>query len=256
MANQWFRLYSEFAFDPKVQMLSESDQRRLIMLFCLRCSNADVTLQDKHVTFQLRISNEEWAVTKAVFIENGFINSENNVLNWDKRQYVSDSSAERVARHREKARNANVTTCNVTVTPPDTEQIQIQKQKQSKSKSKELPEKSGQFVLPDWIRTESWDGFVAMRKSIKKPLTPHAVELMICSLEKMRADGEDVNAVLEQSIMNSWQGVFPLKTPQRTSFSGQKAQKEADSRARLDAWARGEQASPKSTYIEGEFGRA
>lgn len=138
MANQWFRLYSEFAFDPKVQMLSESDQRRLVMLFCLRCSNADETLHDKHVTFQLRISNEEWAVSKGVFIENGFIDSDNNILNWDRRQYQSDSSAARVSRHREKVRNATVTpvtTCNVTVTPPE----QIQNRTDIPAKTNVLP---------------------------------------------------------------------------------------------------------------------
>jgi hypothetical protein len=117
MANQWFRMYSEFAHDPKVQMLSEIDQRRLVMLFCLRCSS-DVTLHDDEVTFQLRIGNDDWIKTKTIFLSKGFIDSENNILNWDKRQFISDSSAERVARHREKKKQ----TSNVTVTSP--EQIQ------------------------------------------------------------------------------------------------------------------------------------
>lgn len=120
MANSWFRMYSEFSTDPKVQMLSESDQRRLTMLFCLRC-NGHVTLQCNEVTFLLRISNDEWQVTRALFIAKGFINDDNELLNWDKRQFISDSSAERVARHRAKSKS-DVTLCNVTVTPP--EQIQ------------------------------------------------------------------------------------------------------------------------------------
>ena len=121
MSNPWFRLYSEFLNDPKVQLMSEANQRRLVMIFCIRC-NGCVTLQDKHVTFQLRISDEEWAITKAEFIANGFIDSDNNVLNWDKRQYRSDTSAARVAKHRTLHKNVTVTKCNVTVTPP--EQIQ------------------------------------------------------------------------------------------------------------------------------------
>ena len=116
MSNLWFRLYAEFLTDPKVQMMSEQNQRRLIMVLCLRC-NGNVTLQDDEVSFQLRISNEEWQVTKDIFIEKGFIDKSNNVLNWDKRQFISDSSAERVARHRERKKIA----CNVTVTPPDTD---------------------------------------------------------------------------------------------------------------------------------------
>ena len=114
MANQWFRLYSEFAHDPKVQMLSEINQRRLIMLFCIRC-NGNVTLQDEQVAFQLRISMDEWLASKATFIDKNFINSDNEVLNWDKRQFISGSSAERVSKHREKKKQE----CNVTVTPPE-----------------------------------------------------------------------------------------------------------------------------------------
>ena len=114
MANQWFRLYGEFAHDPKVQMLNEIDQRRLIMLFCIRC-NGNVSLQDEEVVFQLRISEEEWQKSKKTFIEKGFINKHNEVLNWDKRQYISDSSAERVAKFRAKKKQE----CSVTVTPSE-----------------------------------------------------------------------------------------------------------------------------------------
>lgn len=117
MAHQWFRLYAEFANDPKVQMLSEADQRRYVMLLCLRCSNGDVTLHDDAVAFQLRISNEDWARTKALLIEKGLLTEGNNPTNWDKRQYASDSSAARVKAHRERKKQA----CNVTETPPDTD---------------------------------------------------------------------------------------------------------------------------------------
>ena len=121
MPNPWFRLYSEFMHDPKVQMMSEQDQRRLVMIFCMRC-NSDVTLQDCHVTFQLRISQSEWECSKAVFIASGFMDSDNKILNWDKRQFISDTSRDRVARHRALHKTLPVTVCNVTVTPP--EQIQ------------------------------------------------------------------------------------------------------------------------------------
>jgi len=121
MANPWFRLYAEFAADPKVQIMSEVMQRRLIMLFCLRCSNDLVTLHDDEIAFHLRISNEDMAETKALFVSKGFIDSAWNVQHWEKRQFVSDSSAARVARHREKKRNAPKQPCNVTVTPPDTD---------------------------------------------------------------------------------------------------------------------------------------
>ena len=73
MSNPWFRMYSEFSHDPKVQMLSEAMQRRYIMLMCLRCSDSLVTLQGEEVAFHLRISNEELSATKALFVAKGFI---------------------------------------------------------------------------------------------------------------------------------------------------------------------------------------
>lgn len=118
---QWFRLYAEFANDPKVQMMSEAAQRRLVMLFCFKC-NDDVTLQDEQVAFQLRISAEEWAITKADFVRRGFIDKENNIVNWERRQFKSDQSNERVKKFREKKKRD----CNVTVTTPEAEQIQKQ----------------------------------------------------------------------------------------------------------------------------------
>lgn len=81
MANQWFRMYSEFAIDPKVQRLSEADQRRYIMLLCLRCCNGDVTLHDDDVAFQLRISNEDWLTTKSVLIGRNLIDDKCNLTN-------------------------------------------------------------------------------------------------------------------------------------------------------------------------------
>lgn len=121
MANQWFRMYGEFATDPKVQMLSEANQRRYIMLLCLRCSNGDVTLHDDEIAFQLRISSEEWAATKAVLLGKKLITEGNRPTAWDKRQYLSDSSAVRVAAHRAKKKADKKQACNVTETPPDTE---------------------------------------------------------------------------------------------------------------------------------------
>lgn len=117
---QWFRMYGEFASDPKVQMLSEADQRRYVMLLCIRC-NGDVTLQDEEVAFQLRISNDEWAKTKADLVSRGLIENDNSVSAWDQRQYVSDSSAARVRAHREKKKKAVKRECNVTVTPQTTD---------------------------------------------------------------------------------------------------------------------------------------
>ncbi|WP_248134278.1 DnaT-like ssDNA-binding domain-containing protein [Pseudomonas sp. W2Jun17] len=99
-------MYGEFATDPKVQMMSEAMQRRLVMLFCLECSNGietfHVTERETSIAFALRVTEEILAETKAVFLAKGFINDDWTLANWEKRQYVSDSSTARVRAHREK----------------------------------------------------------------------------------------------------------------------------------------------------------
>lgn len=65
--------------------------------------------------------------------------------------------------------------------------------------------------VPDFINQELFSKFLAMRESIKKPMSPEAIELAFRKLERMHNAGQDVNEVIEQSIMNSWQGFFPVK---------------------------------------------
>lgn len=57
--------------------------------------------------------------------------------------------------------------------------------------------------------------FEEMRKKIRKPLTPRAKEIMLKKLKELAKDEKTQIAILEQSIMNSWQGVFPLKDEQQ-----------------------------------------
>lgn len=53
--------------------------------------------------------------------------------------------------------------------------------------------------------------YIKMRKLIKKPLTNLALDLALDKLDKMASTEDEQIAILEQSIQNSWQGLFPLK---------------------------------------------
>jgi len=61
------------------------------------------------------------------------------------------------------------------------------------------------------IFQKAWKDFKTMRTKIRKPLTERAEELIINELNKLATDEKIQVAILNQSIMNSWQGVFPLK---------------------------------------------
>ena len=107
---KWFRLYAEFASDPKIQSMSETFQRRYIMFLCLKCNGELEKLTEEEICCALRISSEELAETKEAFINKGFIDENYTILAWDKRQYVSDNVTDRVKKHREKMKQgSNVT---------------------------------------------------------------------------------------------------------------------------------------------------
>lgn len=80
------------------------------------------------------------------------------------------------------------------------------------SKTKGAKSAGSALVLPDWMPAEAWAGYLQMRKAIKKPMTPYAMKLAIEKLAELRAEGNDPVAVLNESIMHSWQGLFPLKS--------------------------------------------
>ena len=53
--------------------------------------------------------------------------------------------------------------------------------------------------------------FIKMRKAIKKPITTKGLELLICKLYKLTTNIDEQIEILNNSIMNNWQGIFPLK---------------------------------------------
>ena len=55
--------------------------------------------------------------------------------------------------------------------------------------------------------------FKEMRKEIKHPLTAKAEEMLMTKLSKMGDDQIQI-AILKESILNCWRGVFPLKDGQ------------------------------------------
>jgi hypothetical protein len=69
------------------------------------------------------------------------------------------------------------------------------------------------LVIPDFINLQIWGEFLEMRRRMKRSLTIDGMKLLVGSLEKMRDHGEDVNAVLAQSVARSWIGVYPVKKP-------------------------------------------
>jgi uncharacterized protein YdaU (DUF1376 family) len=67
------------------------------------------------------------------------------------------------------------------------------------------------FVLPERIPPEDWDAFLEMRRLRKKPPTEKAKILLVRQLEKLMSDGHNPAEVLQQSTVNNWTDLYPVK---------------------------------------------
>lgn len=158
--NAWFRMYSEFASDPKVQSMSESMQRRLVMLLCLRSSDSLVTFEEQDIAFALRVTEQELAVTKEIFIQKGFVSTTWEITNWNKRQFVSDSSTERTRRYRERSKTSPKRHCDAL----DTEQIQNRTDKKPLvGKPRQKPGAESEL----WFTAEFWPHWIKAANDLK-----------------------------------------------------------------------------------------
>ena len=72
---------------------------------------------------------------------------------------------------------------------------------------------------------ETLRDFIKMRKSIKKPMTDKAMNLLTEKLDKLGSTDTEKIELLNQSILNSWCSVFPLKKENKEKeeeYSGRK----------------------------------
>ena len=100
-------------------------------------------------------------------------------------------------------------------TPITGHYIKHKRKTETETKKEKQKEKAGAFSLDSYTQNaellEALDGFVEMRKKIKAPLTEHAFSLLLKKLDGMGNTDEEKAAIVNQSVMNSWKGLFPLK---------------------------------------------
>lgn len=84
-----------------------------------------------------------------------------------------------------------------------------------KERKKEKKQTNYDSIINESIKDESVKQeiyeFIKMRKLMKKPLTDRALKLLISKLKKLSSIPAEQVQILDNSIMNNWQGIFPLK---------------------------------------------
>jgi len=79
-------------------------------------------------------------------------------------------------------------------------------------KEKEKDERKTEYAGVPAPLSDVFGAYAEMRKKMRKPLTQSAVRLVLQTLESLAPDKPDLQRqILEQSLLNGWAGVFPLK---------------------------------------------
>ena len=132
-------------------------------------------------------------------------NSLVSILNWDKYQIFDQQIDQQVTNKR----------------PTTDQQVTTNKNNKNIKNIKECKE----IIYSDVPElNETIIAFIDYRKGIKKPMSDRAITLLIGKLNKMSNSVQEQIEILNQSILNGWQGIFPLKsdsgTGKKASFQG------------------------------------
>lgn len=147
-----------------------------------------------------------------LYAENGFLSNVRADFELVSSQFHAKKLAESGAKGgRKRAENAAKTNKNNDIGQATLKHIREDK----KRIEHPLPPQGGE----DWFPHDDWAAFVRMRKSIKKPMTQDAIVLAGNKLDELRGKGFDPAAVLQQSVLNSWQGLFELRKGQEKSLA-------------------------------------
>lgn len=109
----WFRMWSDAVDDDKLRLLSFEDRWHFVALLCLKCQGVlnekDPQLIHRKVSVKLGLTEIEAEMLLKRLVTVRLCSIRWQPLNWNKRQFKSDSSTYRVQQFRKRSRNTAVT---------------------------------------------------------------------------------------------------------------------------------------------------
>jgi hypothetical protein len=215
----WFRVYDSIIDDPKIVQRSAEVRWFYVALLAVSSrSSIRGTLPDRtSIAFHLRIKPSYANRLIDEFIKGGLIDEDESTKQltmhgWNKRQFKSDDVTARTRPFRERS---GAVPRNVPGTPRARSETETETETEKNPPIK--PPKSGGFVPPDCVTVQDWSDFEEMRRKIRKPLTDRGRRGVVKELLRLQGEGHPPDKVLEQSIRNDWQDVWPI----RESSNGQ-----------------------------------
>lgn len=244
--NGWIKLYRKIIDNPIVT--KDADHLAIWIYLLLNATHDDYPVLFKGervvlkagqlvtgcVSIATRLSINETKVRRVLkaFESDGQIdrqtsnkNSLISILNWEFYQGSDGQNDEPLTDNR---RTSDEQVADKWRTSDDKQEHKNIRTEEHKNRRTEKDNKAPRVYFPDdESLNQAFLDFADMRKKIKKPLTERAAEMQVNKLHKLanlpfseELDRDLAIGILNQSTMNSWQSLYPLKEEQRGSNTG------------------------------------
>lgn len=161
---------------------------------------------NEHLAEFCQCSKTKVSTAISKLIEYGYL----YIQNFDGRKRELKSRLSKFERQNIKNCNADIQNLKESNTVNNTVNNTVSDKKERKSKSKSYDEQIAEYTGNEELQ-DALKAFLQMRSFIKKPMTEYALKLMLKKLDELGNTDDTKIAILNQSITNNWQGIFPLK---------------------------------------------
>ena len=236
---KWIKITTDIFDDEKILLIESLPDAYAIItvwfkLLCLagKQNNSGVFMMgqiaytDKMLATIFRMKESSVTMALQTFEQFGMIEIIDGVItipNWNKHQsldayekkkerdrlYQAERRAAQKALIEKSSDSQQIQSSDVAVSEEEREE-EIEEDKKKKKEHK----KERKTFSYDPELNQAILAFMEFRKSIKKPMTDHAVALLLTKLNGMTSYIPEQIEIINQSIVNGWQGVFPLKKDQ------------------------------------------
>jgi uncharacterized protein YdaU (DUF1376 family) len=221
----WMPIYVADYLADTCRLTTEQHGAYLLLIFDY-WRNGALPDDDAVLAQVCRLTADAWsmhsAVLKAFFTkaDDGLLHQKRIDVEIAKAQLNRSMSVTRARKAAEARWSKNAPSIASSIAPTMLEECPSPSPTPLKTKAKA----ASVFVLPDWVDSEAWAGYVEMRQKLRKPLTDRAKTLAIKELEGLRGNGQDPVAVLNKATMKSWMSLYPASdngTPSQNARNGQ-----------------------------------
>ena len=240
---KWIKIVTDIFDDEKMLLIESlpSADSIIVVWFKLLClagknNNSGVFMLNERIAytdemlatiFRKDVNTVRFALK--TFADFGMIEIIDNVItipNWGKHQtldaYEKRKERDRIYQKKKRAKQKLLIKSSDESAEKSSDVVALEEEKEKEEEKEEdknnKKKKKSEFDIFIEEYTENLKlketiyEFIKMRKAIKAPMTSNALKLMLRKLDNISNNDDEKIEIINNSILNSWKGIFPLKS--------------------------------------------